>query len=1675
MNSLLRKLIAVLLVIILVSANLIILGEYTIAYAVDDDELNKQNAQTNNRNVLFNSYFDGETHSKIFDINSEEAKIYLRLEVRTSGYVENGTIEFQNVNFRIKEGTQNENIQSLDANNNKVVLDRVNNGSKIEVELPIEILNEDNVSLDNFNKEFIAKFTGTYIDGDGNKRPIEKEIRNKLSWKGTAEAELKADNTKYIPYALNEEYGVIAQTRINTSVKDSSLPIKNTNIEITAPEFNGMKPTDVTVIAKSMSATNGKDEGVDFTNQNYNYNPETGKIVINVNNLEGTISWRKNVQDEYLVTYIYEGKEIYDYAKENSIDVVVNVNAKLTLYNNEEIIAQKNVESKIQYNEQTGAITDFSMEIPENLSKGFLYANYGAKSKKETEYNTNYIATINTIKTVSSVEFRQGIDAFVTKESAEGNTTFSGKNYAYNKRVEIRQDIFNKMLGEEGSIVIKNKDNKEIGKITKETTLENGKYVVDISKEDTNQIIITTSAPITEGQIEINIVKALKEEIDYSKDQMKTFEKLKTKLEGHTDTTTYNVEKEMNLKEPETKIDLEISKQELTTVVPNENIEFRAVLDTSNVYNALYKDPTIKITLPFDIKNITLKGTNILLDNGLKIKSSEIKEENENKVIEVILEGNQTDYTINAEYKGAIIVINTDIILDSLTPSGTEKITMEYTNSNDVATNNEGIKEKNINIVAPVGVVAATGISNYQENAGEVQSISGEPQTVTIDANSEAKVATIEGAVVNNYKNDISDLQILGRIPAQGNKEIDSDKDLGSTFTIPLATGIGTSGLEASDYKVYYSDNENANNNLQDSSNGWKEEATTASKSYLMVFDEDYKMKSGDKFEFSYDINIPEDVSMNNSTYSMYKVYYNNEAEIGTIAENKTSAVMGMSTGTGAELKVELSSTEETVKEGQYVKMKVNITNTGETDATGVKVNITAPKYVTLLDYESANGFYEQLDGKFEIEVGDIKAGESAQTSYFIKMDENTNSIDPGILEGDLSEEEAEDILEEITFPKEVINKVTVTANELTGEIESNECKLSLEEGKLSVSLASRLDETQVLRKDIEDIYVVWLYNASGNETVNNTVVKLKIPDGFKFTTGEIIYGSESTGVTEGFSYDENSNTVTVNVGTLADQVRVNISVKAEKDIDGVVSVKAIATGDGLEEHYSNVLEFQAEKVNLSLSELTSTPKYIKEAQDVTYKFSITNNGKATVRQVAIKDELPEGLTYVSSTYTSGEESFSTGTLSGNNLTMSIANIRAGQTIEIQIMAKAQVLPNRDDKEIKNKATITAAGMNQIETNTVTNYIEYYEGAHENGDVTDVGGGSSGGNTSSGENRYKITGLAWLDSNADGKRDSSEQLLSGVQVILLNKEGNSVIKDVNTDEEKMATTSSNGTYEFNNLPNGEYLVVFAYDSSNYSLTEYQKDGVDTSSNSDAIDMNITLNGERRIVGITDTLTVNGENVRDIDIGLYTASKFDLRLDKYIDKISLTTPTIGTRVDEYNNSELGKVEVLGQNLGKSNAVVEYKIVVTNEGSVPGYVNKIVDYLPEKVDFNTELNTDWYLSENGNIYNSSLADQIINPGESKEVKLIVSVKITEDLLGTITNNAEIYESYNELGLEDIDSSIANKIETEDDMGKADVIFSLVTGKIVMYTSIAFVVIALIGFGVFEIKKHVLNKKI
>ena len=124
------------------------------------------------------------------------------------------------------------------------------------------------------------------------------------------------------------------------------------------------------------------------------------------------------------------------------------------------------------------------------------------------------------------------------------------------------------------------------------------------------------------------------------------------------------------------------------------------------------------------------------------------------------------------------------------------------------------------------------------------------------------------------------------------------------------------------------------------------------------------------------------------------------------------------------------------------------------------------------------------------------------------------------------------------------------------------------------------------------------------------------------------------------------------------------------------------------------------------------------------------------------------------------------------------------------------------------------------------------------------------------------------------------------------------------------------------------------------------------------------------------------------------------------------------------------------------------------------------------FNSELNGTWYQTEN-TLYTTSLANERIAPGETKEETLTLTKRMTATNTGTVVNTAEIAEAYNEQGLADINSTPANKVETENDFGRADVILSVGTGG-VTYVIIAIIVLAVFAVVAVLIKKEKINIK-
>lgn len=1678
MNKLMEKIIAAILVVILMSANLIILGEYTIAKALTDDELNAQKTSTNNRNIEFNSYLNGGTHIEAFDIGSEDAKIYVNVKVENVGYLKDGTIEFFNTNFKLKDNISNENIQSVDTENNRIVLNKIDNGSDIILELPIEILSQDEVSSDYFNKEFITKLTGTYVDEDGEESSVEKEITNRLSWNGSAEAELKLENTKYIPYSYNENYGVLLQTKVNSNIKDCALPIQNTNIQITVPTINNVKPATVTVLATKMEATNGKTNGLDFTSENYTYDAEAGSLIINTTNNVDNVSWKKNVVDEYLVTYLFEGQDIYNYVIENGVVANVVATSQITVYNYTVFNANSEATLDINYtneDEQVGNITDFSVAVPQELNKGYIYANYDAESKLETEYYTKYIATINSSKLTTSIKLEQNPDQLITADDAIGSTTVNGENYAYNKRIEVSQSIFNKILGEDGTITVSDENGNELGVINKDLAVENGNYVLDISSQNNNRLTMTTSAPITEGQLEVTIVKALKGNIDYSRAQMEDFTKMRANLIATANATSANTEAETTLNEPVTRAEVSIEPQNLSTVLVNEDVEIRAVLDTSNQVYALYKNPVIEIELPEEVANIELNSVDLLLDDELKIASSEIVNENGRYIIRVELEGTQTKYNDTGDQTsisaGATIVIKADITLDTFASNGTKTINMYYSNENSelyenaVTRNSETVGQAtaNADLVAPSGLTAANTLSGYDDEGSSIVNISDERQEDTIAVHSEEREITVGGTIVNNYSNDISNVVILGRFLASGNKNVDTNEELGSTFDIPVSEGISVTGTENA--TIYYSENVDATNDLNLDTNGWTTSPSNLAnvKSYMIVLSSN--IAASGRVEFSYKATIPANLEYDNSSYEMYKVFYTNNSEEAVINETKVSSIIGLTTGQGPNLNVTMTSNVKqengvnVIRQGSQIRVWVTIENTGKLDANNVVLTINKPDEIDILQYDDTMSAYTKIEGN-QISAGTIAAGESTVVDFNIKLN-NTISVHQ-VTEGTVS--------------------FTVTAENMAFEVQNEGLQLSYEDGLFTIENSTNTHENVVYTTGANIRYEVTVNNPL--QSMKEIIVTVPLPTGVANVNA--YWDTDNGENQDGIQVSEGSITATKNPITTGKSILVvtfSIGMNTEERFSTQVYARG-TYGDNSQDsgtYYSSERFINVGKPELTGRQLELDDPYVREGETFSYNFEFKTSGSGTHYNFVFTDTLPAELEYVRGNIDVIYENANDGqnmTLNCENnvVTATISRIDPNATINIEIEVIGHLASEADDeKEIVNRATVSTNQVPEFELNSVTGYLEYV--ASEHVDPDDPNNPNDPNNPSTGDENSRISGVAWIDGNRDGRRDTEEQMLSGVQVMLLNSANNEIVKDPSTGNDQITTTSSDGRYSFRNVEDGEYIVVFLYDAGQYSITAYQSAGVDESVNSDAISMRITLNGEQRNAGVTDIISISGENARNVDIGLYTSEKFDLRIDKYISRVTLTTPTIGTQATDYNNSKLQRIEVLERNVNQSSAVVEFRIVVTNEGSISGYAKKLVDHIPDYLSFNSELNPDWYVSDmTSDVYNASLANDRIEPGESREVSLILSLQITEEnLWKTLTNTAEIYESYNEQGTLDIDSTAGNGATNEDDMSQAELVISIVTGNnIIIYISIGLIIVAILGVGIYEIKKRVLNKK-
>lgn len=1637
-NKIFKISMIILLIMTLTLTNFIFVGSSLISYAAD-------NVSTNHQNIEFDAYFKNSDGQKITTLDRtasmKEMSLYLSLNVNKEGFFI-GEVELLNSNFTIVN-SESEFVSKVE--NNKVYLNQLNVGTSAEIEIKIKPIEEDVMDFNMLDCESSLILTGIYRDNTERDIHIEatRNVTMKLIEENTNES---VENTLEIitnkVLKISGEDKRVIQFSLNMGLKENTYPIKTIYTKINVPEIDGKTPEVMKDIhLNTMSA--------------FEYKYENGNVEIALKNditENNNILWRKQGAENVILTYIYDA----DVDLEN-IEIVSE--EMVTLQNNKVLTSNAGT-VRLSNEEVDSTIEVTANNAVESIYKGKLY------SGLDKEYTSKTILDVHLANTQEYISIKEEVSRYLL---ADGEID---SNVYYHKTT-INKESFDKIFGTDGNIEIYNENNELLATITSETETDaNGNFVIDYTGREPKGIEFRTSKPVAEGTLEFESTKIIKaSDINVVKNANRMVTKIvygynnydeqtmETKEATYTKGIEAEIETNISLNETITEAKLEMNRNSLSTIMAND-IEMKLILKTDDESRDLYRNPTFTIELPEQVQNIQINSINLLYEEELKIVNYSV----DGRYITIQMEGEQTSYKAQS-VEGANIIINATINVDRTSIAKPETVNVTYTNekANGYANQEEiGRISKELEIVAPKDVTAISRIEALGvETIGEEEITS-----VTLQRGVEAKQVRVDFEIINNNEENIENVNVMGTFPTKTEE---------NNIDIKVVDGITVENAQ-----VYYTENEDATADVSNTENGWTETITNPQtvKKYLIIMD---KIDSQTVVNGSYTIEIPENLEYNQTATQGYEVTYT-KGQASTQNTVKATTIR-METGVGPKLETNLTATlagetlidNATVKNGEVIKYKVQVSNVGSEDVTNLKVTGVIPEGTMLVEpvdnyeYTGASYYKAIVTEAYENTIESLKAGEVKYVEYEVMVG---SDVDAGTL---------------------IAN--TVEIHYLDTVQETNEVKVSTETGTLRTMVKRVTDRNINLYEAGTVEYFAIIKNIS-SEPMNDVTVKTNKSENLEVKRLTLISGMSENEVSDDEIYpitsqgsheikegtnlqvDEDTQSESIeysdeiHIGTLEPgEVKVlsyNMTINEMPDNTVDTIHFSVIASDGEKEHKSNYWVDKVNSFDIDMTmESNTEDKYVKSGESIVYTIKAKNNSTSQTSGLIIRDDIPSQLTVNRVTRDGQEINFTT-----NHIEIQ-SEIPANGEITIVIETVVDYSAARTEAEtITNRAIATIYGEEIATTSELSHIIEAdVTDDDNNGDNNHPGEGEDNGDVANGE--QMISGLAWYDQNGNGKKDNEEQTLSNIHVKLLNVQTNQFIKDTSGNI-LQATTNTNGMYVLDNIPNGQYIVIFEYNKDQYTLTQYKAEGISEAENSDARLNELLIGDTRQEVASTDIIGIDNVNIEDINIGLIELQNFDLKLDKYVSRI-LIQNSAGTTTREYNNATTAKVELDAKQMKGSMVIIEYSIIVTNVGEVAGYVRNIVDYMPSDLEFSSELNKDWYEKDNA-LYTSVLGNDIINPGESKTVTLTLTKTMGEDNLVT-RNNAEIYEAYNNLGLEDSNSIPGNNVSGENDMGSADVIISIRTGGVIYMTigiTIAIIVLAGIVAGIIVKKKNLREKE-
>ncbi|MGN1297226.1 MAG: SpaA isopeptide-forming pilin-related protein [Clostridia bacterium] len=939
----------------------------------------------------------------------EQDTLYMELSVNSEGTLKNPVIMINGKNFNlatslvadnvIKENYISNDAKSISLNDIKdgtitLLQGEIVSGNYAYATSKASAIQNGNVN--NYSiKDNTITLKGTYVDNNGEETEIVKTVNLAVDWHGKVGTSISGRYQKSNLYAGNSAI----KFQVKTSETKKELMLSGLYVKGTIPQLNGYDPTEVTV-----------DGG--------EYNKETREFYIEKSSEllpDGRIANEINDEHVFEVKVEYPREAIESVGENADFTLNVPVTACYKAYNNLNVCEEGIITSK----EESAEIT-VVCSYPSTQKGEYVYTTSMDKrslsqrnvlnvyDNAENAINDSYEVSWQVVR----VEETEG-DSVIVKQNRLDQIGSLQTDAIKNKGIYFSGDI-TALLGEEGTLKLYNDETNELIKEFTKNDWNTKYYYAD----EVKFIRIETSNTIkgSYGKLTVNNIKEIDSKSlanSVTRDQLMQYKDIYNYSTAITTGDTLTVLSRMSYISAASIVGLSSDAKPISSQV-DENINLK--INAGNRSEESWKDGKFLIKIPNQILQVTI---NKVTTNNSQVEISKYntyKAEDGCTYIEI---ETRNEIPINFE-----IELNMKIVCDPMTKTGHYNIEVYASNPENQIydldgrdidiydVNNNGdfndyvaYSKMPINIIAPNNLIT---LEEIIDDSGNV--LAKSPQNLEIDKDELGSSKNVEIKLFNNYSNgNILDTVIVGKVAFKDNTYVIDGGNIGSSYSVSMTSqGIEIPDELKSQVKVYYSEKDKVNKDLNDSNNGWTETPRdfTKIKSYMIDLSS-VILKMGDTYSFTYEISVPEGLEYNDNSYSTHAAYFNLETNEGKLPQKVESSKLGILIAKKYNLEITDYKilTEETVEgityniidnEGSTIiattdeNGRITIKNLYvERDYTIIKTNVPSSDYELDEETRIIKVYADGEDMRIENVLGEFRTQEINKEQQLVKLSLN--------------------------------------------------------------------------------------------------------------------------------------------------------------------------------------------------------------------------------------------------------------------------------------------------------------------------------------------------------------------------------------------------------------------------------------------------------------------------------------------------------------------------------------------------------------------------------------------------------------------------------------------------------------------------------------------------------------